>query len=82
LFERGNRTQLIKQREKIEALLKISPPKLDRNRVDLSTKDLTRHWCKHFGKSKDAIEAAISKVGDNAETVQKELQSKSQPHGR
>jgi hypothetical protein len=68
LFERGNRTQLIKQREKIEALLKISPPKLDRNRVDLSTKD--------------AIEAAISKVGDNAETVQKELQSKSQPHGR
>jgi hypothetical protein len=53
-----------------------SPPKLDRNRVDLSTKDLTRHWCKHFGKSKDDIEAAIAKVGDNAETVQKELQAK------
>jgi len=42
----------------------------------LFSKDLTRHWCKHFGKSKDDIEAAIAKVGDNAETVQKELQAK------
>jgi Protein of unknown function (DUF3606) len=49
-------------------MLKTSPiPNLDRNRVDLSTKDLTRHWCKHFGKSKDDIEAAIAKVGDNAD---------------
>jgi hypothetical protein len=58
-------------------MLKTSPsPNLDRNRVDLSTKDLARHWCKHFGKSKEDIQAAIAKVGDNAETVQKELQVK------
>jgi hypothetical protein len=64
-------------------MLKTSPPpKLDRNRVDLSTKGLTRQWCKYFGKSTDEIEAAIAKVGDNAETVQKELQSKPKSYGR
>jgi hypothetical protein len=58
-------------------MLKTSPlPKLDRNRVDLSTRELTRHWCKRFGRAKDEIEAAIAKVGDNVETVQKELQAK------
>lgn len=44
-----------------------------RNRVDVSTKELARHWCKRFKKSKAEIEAAIAKVGDNAETVMKEL---------
>jgi Protein of unknown function (DUF3606) len=44
-----------------------------RNRVDVSTKELARHWCKHFKKSKAEIEAAIAKVGNNAETVMKEL---------
>jgi Protein of unknown function (DUF3606) len=43
-----------------------------RNRVDVSTKELARHWCKHLKKSK----AAIAKVGDNAETVMKELGAK------
>jgi Protein of unknown function (DUF3606) len=47
-----------------------------RNRVDVSTKELARHWCKHFKKSKAEIEAAIAKVGDNAETVMKELGAK------
>ena len=45
--------------------------KPDRHRVDLSTSDLVRQWCKHFGSSK--AEEAIAKVGDNAETVMKEL---------
>ena len=44
-----------------------------RNRIDLSTKQLARHWCKHFGVTQQEIEAAIAKVGDNAETVLKEL---------
>ena len=47
--------------------------KPDRHRVDLSTSDLVRQWCKHFGSSKADIEEAIAKVGDNAETVMKEL---------
>jgi hypothetical protein len=54
-------------------MLKSSPPKPERNRVDFSTKESVRHWCKHFGRSKDEIEAAIAKVGDNAESVAKEL---------
>jgi hypothetical protein len=48
-------------------------PKPDRHRVDRSTPHLARRWCKHFGKSKESIEAAIAKVGDNVETVRKEL---------
>jgi hypothetical protein len=44
-----------------------------RNCVDLSRKELERQWCKHFKKSKSEIEAAIAKVGNNAETVMKEL---------
>jgi hypothetical protein len=54
----------------------------DRHRVDLSTPDLARHWCKHFGKSKESIEAAIAKVGDNAETVMKELGLRSKQRSR
>ena len=46
---------------------------MDWNRVDLSSKDLARHWCKRLKKSRAEIEAAIAKVGDNAETVMKEL---------
>ena len=55
------------------ALTKSQYPKLDRNRVDVSTPDLARHWRKCFGKSEDEIANAIAKVGDNVETVKKEL---------
>jgi hypothetical protein len=44
-----------------------------RNRVDLSSKELMRQWRKHFGASVEKIEAAIEKVGDNPESVQKQL---------
>jgi hypothetical protein len=57
-------------------MLTSSFVKSARNRVDVSTKELARHWCKHFKKSKAEIEAAIAKVGDNAETVMKELGEK------
>jgi hypothetical protein len=50
-----------------------SRTKTVRNRVDISSKELTRHWCKYFGTSKDKIEAAVAKVGDNPETVQKDF---------
>lgn len=46
-----------------------------RNRVDISSKELTRHWCKRLRKSRLEIEAAIAKVGDNAQTVIKELEA-------
>ncbi len=54
-------------------MLKKSPEKPVRNHIDLSTKELARHWCKRLGVSQEELEAAIEKVGDNAETVMKEL---------
>jgi len=53
--------------------LTSSPLKVDRNRVDISTPELARYWRKRLKKSKEEIEAAIAKVGSNAETVMKEL---------
>ena len=57
-------------------MLTSSSTKSPRNRVDISSKELARHWCKRLKKSKAEIEAAIAKVGDNAETVMKELRAK------
>jgi hypothetical protein len=56
------------------ALTKSRPSTLDRNRVDLSTPALARHWRKRIGKTEEEIADAIAKVGSNVETVQKELQ--------
>src|SRR5262245_42054643 len=55
------------------AMLTTSPAKRGRNLVDISSKVLARYWCKRLKKSKPEIEAAIAKVGNNAETVMKEL---------
>jgi hypothetical protein len=46
-----------------------------RNRVDLSSKELMRQWRKHFGASVEQMEAAIKKVGDNPDSVQKQLRA-------
>jgi Protein of unknown function (DUF3606) len=54
-------------------MLKKSPEKPVRNRIDLSTEELARHWCKRFRVSQEELESAMAKVGDNAETVMKEL---------
>ena len=53
----------------------LSRNKVARNRVDISDEDLARHWRKYFGTSKEKIEAAVAKVGDNPETVQKKLRA-------
>jgi hypothetical protein len=50
--------------------------KSERNRVDLSSEDMARHWCRRLKKSRLEIEAAIAKVGNNAQTVIKELEAK------
>ena len=57
-------------------MLTTSSTKRPRNRVDISSKELARYWCKRLKKTKPEIEAAIAKVGDNAETVMKELGAK------
>ena len=53
-------------------MLTTSSAKSARNLVDISSKELAR-CCKRLKKSKPEIEAAIAKVGNNAETVMKEL---------
>jgi Protein of unknown function (DUF3606) len=50
-------------------------PKPDRSRIDLSDYEIAKQWVKKLGKSKEEIAAAISKVGDNAKTVMKELRT-------
>jgi hypothetical protein len=53
----------------------LSRNKAAGNRVDISNDELARHWRKYFGTSRDKIEAAVAKVGNNPETVQKELRA-------
>ena len=46
----------------------------DRGRAKRSmARGIAKLWVKKLGKSKEEIETAIAKVGDNAETVMKEL---------
>jgi len=53
--------------------MEISPlPRLN-NKIDLSDDAIARHWAKKLGKTKEEIAEAIEKVGDNCETVCKEL---------
>lgn len=54
-------------------MLTTSSAKSARNLVYISSKELARYWCKRLKKSMPEIEAAIAKVGNNAETVMKEL---------
>ena len=53
--------------------MKIHPLKPERIKIDLTDETVARGWVKKLGKSKEEIAAAIEKVGDNAETVKKEL---------
>ncbi len=51
----------------------VSKTKPDRHRIDLSDDSLARHWTKRLGHSREEIAAAVAKVGDNCESVRKEL---------
>ena len=53
--------------------LNVDPLKSDRLHIDLSDDTVVRHWTKRFGRSKEEIEAAIAKVGNNPNTVANEL---------
>jgi hypothetical protein len=53
--------------------MKLTNSKPNRSSIDLSDEIVARAWVKKLGKSKEEIAAVIEKVGDNAETVKKEL---------
>ena len=55
----------------------VHPPKPERSRIDLSDNRIARQWVKKLGKTREEIATAIAKVGDNAETVMKELRNQS-----
>jgi len=43
-------------------------PKAQRNRIAISTRALAQRWRKRLNKTTEEIEAAVEKVGNNAET--------------
>ncbi len=45
----------------------------DRNRINLSEDYEVRYWSEKFGVSADQLRAAVQKVGNSPEAVQKEL---------
>ena len=64
--------------ERQTVLPNLHPLKSDRGHVDLSNDAVARHWTKRFGRTKKEIAAAIAKVGNNPDTVAKELGSRAQ----
>jgi hypothetical protein len=53
--------------------MKISIKKPERGQIDPTDEVLVRHWAKKLGKTPDEIVAAIRKVGNNAESIRREL---------
>ena len=53
--------------------IKIQPVQPDRSKIELTDDAVARHWVKTLGAPREAIAAAIEKVGANPETVRKEL---------
>jgi hypothetical protein len=53
--------------------MKITPIKPDRAKIDPSDDTVMRHWAKKLGKTKEEIIAAIGKVGNNADSIRREL---------
>jgi hypothetical protein len=45
----------------------------DRSRINLQEDYEVRYWTQAFGVSKEQLERAVSKVGNSAEAVRKEL---------
>jgi len=51
------------------------PPKPVRARVDLSIKGVAKHWAKTAKRPKEDVAAVVSKVGNDPDTVMKELRT-------
>jgi hypothetical protein len=47
-------------------------PKSPRNRIAISTRALARRWRERLNKTTEEIEAAVEKVGNNAEAAKAE----------
>jgi Protein of unknown function (DUF3606) len=47
----------------------------DRSRISLGEDYEVRYWSEKFGVSADRLKAAVNKVGNSAEAVEKELRT-------
>ena len=54
---------------------KSKPGGQDRTRISLSEDYEVRDWAARFGVSEDRLRAAVGKVGDRAEDVERELRT-------
>jgi Protein of unknown function (DUF3606) len=45
----------------------------DRSRISISEEPEVRYWSQKFGVSSEQLKAAVKKVGNSAERVEKEL---------
>ncbi len=54
----------------------MSADKSDRLHIDLEDETILRHWAKKTGRSKQEIAAVIEKVGNNIQSVERELRCK------
>ena len=52
-------------------MLKKSSEKPVRNRIDLSTRELARHWCKHFGVSQEDLNLRWRRWGTTSKLLGK-----------
>jgi hypothetical protein len=50
-----------------------SRPKPPRNRIAISTSALARRWRERLNKTTEEIEAAVEKVGNNAEIAKADI---------
>jgi hypothetical protein len=53
--------------------MKVSLVKPDRRHIDLSDAAAAQRWTKKFGVTHEALAAAVERVGNNIESLRREL---------
>jgi hypothetical protein len=53
--------------------MKVSLVKPDRRHIDLSDAAAAHRWTKKFGVTREALAAAVARVGNNIESLRREL---------
>jgi uncharacterized protein DUF3606 len=53
--------------------MKVSLVKPDRRHIDLRDPATAQRWTKKFGVTREALDAAVERVGNNIESLRREL---------
>jgi Protein of unknown function (DUF3606) len=54
----------------------------ERSKIVLEREDEVKHWCRHFGVTRDELTLAIEEVGNSAAAVRKQLASMRSARGQ